>query len=78
MKNLMYVVMLFIGLTNVGYSECFNGSCSRPLAKVGNVTRAVVTAPVRVVENIVTNKPVRKVVSSPFRAYRKYRCNRCR
>ena len=44
MKNLIYVVMLFVGLTNVGYSECFNGSCSRPLSRVGSVTRAVVTA----------------------------------
>jgi len=81
MKNLIYVVMLFVGLTNVGYSECFNGSCSRPLSRVGSVTRAVVTAPVRVVENIVTNKPVRKVVTSPFRAVKKYRgstCTNCR
>jgi len=77
MKNLIYVVMLFVGLTNVGYSECFNGSCSRPLSRVGSVTRAVVTAPVRVVENIVTNKPVRKVVASPFRAVKKYRVSTC-
>ena len=77
MKNLIYVLILFVGLTNVGYSECFNGSCSRPLSKVGSVTRAVVTAPVRVVENIVTNKPVRKVVASPFRAVKKYRGNSC-
>jgi hypothetical protein len=81
MKNLIYAVMLFVGLTNVGYSECFNGSCSRPLSRVGSVTRAVVTAPVRVVENIVTNKPVRKVITSPFRAVKKYRgsaCTNCR
>lgn len=77
MKNLVYVLISFMGLTNVGYSECFNGSCSRPLSRVSSVTRVVVTAPVRVVENIVNNKPVRKVVASPFRAVKKYRGNSC-
>jgi len=75
MKNLIYVLMLFIGLSNIGYSQCVNGSCTRPLSRVANVTRTIVTAPVRVVENIVTNKPVRKVVSSPLRAVKKYRSN---
>jgi hypothetical protein len=77
MKNLIYVLMLFIGLTSFSHAECLNGVCSRPLSRVANVTRTVVSAPVRVVENIVTNKPVRKVVSSPFRAVQKYRSNRC-
>jgi hypothetical protein len=77
MKNLIYVVMLFMSLSSIGYGQCVNGSCSRPLSKVGSVTRTIVAAPVRVVENIVTNKPVRKVLSSPFRAVKKYRGNSC-
>lgn len=77
MKNLIYALMLFIGLSNIGYSQCVSGSCTRPLSRVANVTRAIVSAPVRVVENVVTNKPVRKVVSAPFRATRNYRRNRC-
>lgn len=48
--------------TESNSNYCTDQSCRKPLAKVGSVTKKIVTAPVRVTKRVIQNKPVRSAV----------------
>lgn len=77
MKNLVYALMMMLCMTTLAHANCGNGVCSLANRAV-NVTRSVVSVPVRVVRNVVDNKPVRRLASVPVRVVQKCRpCCRC-
>lgn len=64
MKNLMLLVTVFAMSSTVLAGECTSLSCNRPVrktvSKVADVTRTVVTAPVKVLNKAVTNVKARR------------------
>lgn len=68
MKNFILLVVLSLVSTSVMASECGSGRCSTPLkrtaTKVVNVTRDIVTAPVRLTRNFVGNVKSRRTCRS--------------
>jgi hypothetical protein len=65
MKNLILLVALSVVTTSAVASECGSGRCSAPLkrtaTKVVDVTRNVVSAPVRLTRNFVSNVQSRRL-----------------
>lgn len=64
MKNIILAVMLLISGTTFANASCFNGSCSvGPVRKAGvtvvNTTKRIVSAPVRAVKKVQTNRACR-------------------
>jgi hypothetical protein len=72
MKNLMLLVAVFAMSSTAFAGECTSLSCNRPVRKtvtrVVDVTRTVVTAPVKVLNKTVANVQARRYAR---------RCNSC-
>ena len=65
MKNFILLIALSVMSSSVLAGDCFNGSCRQPLkrsvSKVVDVTRSIVTAPVRATKNVASNIQSRRV-----------------
>lgn len=64
MKSFMLLVAVFVMSSTSFAGECTSLSCNRPVrktvSKVADVTRTVVTAPVKVLNRTVTNVKARR------------------